>query len=145
VLVGAKGQLHWRRGANRNGCELHILECVFENGVSGGGVTFEREQGPIFYCPSGLETAGIEVSLADMNASVIFLPLANGLVRVEPSKFLIRVNACDQVAARVSKLDRALTFVTQGKTGKRLNFWRFIIVCGSQKNAVEIANDINDI
>ena len=118
--------------------DIHIEQSQAECGVR-----FARSEGPIMYCPSGLEDDPARVEFESLRQEVLYLPLSNGLVSLGNDLAVIRVNRYGMCAARLARLDPHVTFgVDGGRRGTVLR-WRFLMYRGAIESAVELANTTN--
>ncbi|MBN9659870.1 MAG: hypothetical protein J0H49_16915 [Acidobacteria bacterium] len=140
-LVGAGGQVR----ALQIGDNLQVVDASFEVAHVIAGVCIGCFPDRLVYCPSGRETRPIALQWMDLRPSVIYVPLANGLIQLTEELHLIWNNHFGQIAACINRDQRDLSFVINGAVISRRYRWRFYLYRGGLMQAVELANELNCI
>ncbi len=138
-LFGAEGRwgVHpWLAGSQLLEAEFRVRDRV-------AGIRFPLVGSELVYCPTASETEPIAISLSDFAPSVIYVPLANGLIRLGPEVFLVKLLEFVHVAAAVHCQGACVCFAVEGAPhGKRFT-WRFVLLRTSLDGAVRFANEVN--
>lgn len=122
---------------------LQLLDVSFEATNSNSGISIQSFPTQLIYCPSGQENVTARIEWRALRPATLFVPLANGLLGLTDNLYLIRNNIYGQVAARLDKTARTLSFIISGAEIAKLFHWQFYIYSGELSDAVILANAIN--
>lgn len=106
-------------------------------------VWFPLEGKRLVYCPSAQEQDPVSVDLDTIRRPSIHLPLANGLIRLTESSYLIKDTAFVHVAAHIDRDEGTIEFASEGVSLGEEFVWRFYIYAGEIEDAVVFANMVN--
>jgi hypothetical protein len=123
-------------------CDVHVRP----SSSARAGIKFSCSPKALAYSPSGLEDHLESCPLAlRRNETEIFLPLANGLLRIDHNRYIIRLNAYGVVAARLAPDDPYVTFAVEGPAASTVYRWRFAVFIGNETHALTTADRLNNV
>lgn len=137
-IFGAEGRVGWF--AVDDGVFLCQVTLRPEEAIC--GVRFACEPGRLAYCPSGLEDRIAELDWNALRVAEVYLPLANGLVRIAPDRYLIRINTGSASSARASS-EPWLAFLLDGASESREAELSFLLLQGEPGHALAVAAAVN--
>jgi hypothetical protein len=122
-----------------------VYDCQFTTTNEECGICFPFEMEEIVYCPSGLEQSAVQIPIGSLRQHVIVLPLANGLLGINSSLFIIKDTSYVHVAARIDIGRKELKFGIRGSGCGRHYHWRFHFVRACICDAIAFANNLNSM
>lgn len=138
-LFGAEGELSFFTVAPT----LQVVEAWMRPSGSCFGVRFHAFPPELVYCPSGREEEPARISWHELDPSIVYLPLANGLIGLGDGLYLIRDNASAPIAACADRTARHVSFMVRGPNRVKQYRWRFFLFRGALDEAVQRANRLN--
>lgn len=119
------------------------LDCVFQSEAPDFGVQFPLSSLQLRYCPTGLEHAPASMDLSRLKPNLIALPLANGLIELEPGLFLVKDTKTVHVAALLDRESQTLRFTISQSRSVQICRWRFFVRKAQIEEALSFANQLN--
>jgi alpha-amylase/alpha-mannosidase (GH57 family) len=141
TIFGAEGSI----SVSEESAHVRIYECEFSQAEEYCGVRFPFDMNCIVFCPSGLEEHPISIPLTIIKAKSPTLPLANGMIQLADDLFLVKDTQFVHAALRINRSSGYAEFATNGLRNGRSYHWRFLVVAGTLKSAVAIANSVNSV
>ena len=140
VRIRGEGTINWWHGPLGITCGIKLAVGAGENGIE-----FTRTGSLVSYSPSGLEHTIHVIDISRLPVPQIYLPLANGLIGIGDSWYVVRLNEWGQPCARLSAANSAVLFLSSGLGSRKVYEWRFLLYRGSEEEALNLANRANYI
>ena len=120
---------------------LYALELNLKAGRD-SRVSFPFAGSKIIYSPAMLEAELVKIDLSQIKHPLHYVGLPNGLIGLDEGLWLIRDNRAGMVALGIDPKNKEVHFRVKGASGRDF-FYRFFIFSGSDKSALEFANQLN--
>ena len=122
---------------------LYALESKFKAG-SDSKLAFPFTGPAIVYSPAMMEDQVVRIPLNQIKHPLHYVGLANGLIALDDGLWLVRDNRAGMVGCGIDPDNKEIHFRVKGAAGKDI-FFRVYIFKGAEKDALDFANQLNQI